>query len=795
VSTPTPRRQKILFLNHVSSVSGAEASLLDMLAVLDRDRYDCKAIIPAPGPLSERLERAGIRTVFVPMRRFKRTRNPLILLAYLFSLLTGAWRIARFVRREGIALVHANSNNAHLYGGLAARWAGIPCVWHSRDLVDLGRLGKWMSARAVTIIAISKAVKRHLCQYAPETKIVVIHNGLDATAFEKVGDRLAVRREWGISKHEFLIGMAGQLVPWKNHALFIEAASRIAFVIPEARFLIVGACLFDRDTGYETRLRALARKNGLEGRLVFAGYRSDMGAVLATLDLLIHPADKEPLGRVILEAMVLGKPVIAIDASGPAEIIRSGIDGFLVPPGDVEGMAVAAIALWEDRNKAARIGVAARERILRDFGTQDVALKIGSVYEDIFKSRGATRCPKVAYVLAEFPSMSETFILREMMALEQRGVQILPFALRRPVSNVTHPEAKPFLVRVHYRLSLTAWPSMTSVLYVLFKRPFRFLSLLGKALAKGDPDDGSRLRAVYHLLTAAEFARAAGRSGVTQVHAHFAYVPADIGAMMARLLGVRFSLSAHAWDLYTRKKEATRARVRAASFVAVCTREGRDCLKGVCPWLPDDRLVLLRHGVFPDRYARANAMEPVILGVGRLEEKKGFQYLIDACRLLKESGVRFRCVMAGGGTLYQPLLEQIEKSGLTLDVSLAGELTQDKLMDLYGTAMVLVVPSVAAADGDRDGLPNVLLEAMAMQIPVLATASPAITEVITDGVQGLLVPPGNSQRLAEGLKVLLADEGARQRMGGRGRETVCRDFNVNRNVEKLVDLFGGHCAN
>jgi glycosyltransferase involved in cell wall biosynthesis len=788
------RRRKILFLNHVSSVSGAEASLLDTLAALDGERYEKIVILPEPGPLSERLAQAGIRTEFMPLRRFRKTCNPLVLLGHLRNLLAVSRQLAGTIRRERIDLLHANSNNAQIYGGLAARWAGVPCIWHSRDLVELGFLGKWMAGHAARIISISGAVKRHLCQYGPEEKIVTISNGIDTAALEKGGDGAAVRREWGIPDNAYLVGMAGQLVPWKKHALFLKAAAQIAAAIPEARFLIAGANLFDPDSGYEAALRRLAWELGLEGRVTFTGNRADMGSVLASLDLLIHPADKEPLGRVILEAMALGKPVIAVNACGPAEIIHSGADGVLVPANDIEAMAREAIALWRDRSWADRIGDAARARIRTAFDSRAQAMKVEALYEAVLGECGVRRSPRVATVVAEFPSISETFILREMTALEQEGIGLLLFALKRPGSPVVHPEAKPFLTRVHYRTSAVAWASFASVLYFLFTSPLRFLSLLGQAVLRGDPDDGSRLKALYHLLTAAEFARAARWAGATRVHAHFATVTADIGASMAALMGVPFSLSVHAWDIYTRKKEATAARLRKAAFVTVCTSHGRDHVKALCPWLPDERLILMSHGVFPDRFAPGVATEPVILGVGRLEEKKGFRYLIDACRILKEEGCGFRCVIVGEGSLRQALTDQIARNGLAQEVSLAGELTQDKLMDRYGTAMVLAVPSVAAADGDRDGLPNVLIEAMALRIPVAASSLSAISEVVADGVQGLLVPPGDFRRLANALRRLLADEEVRQRMGGQGRETVCRDFDITRNVKRLVELLGGDSA-
>lgn len=776
------KRRKILFLNHVPAVSGAEASLLDTLGALDSGAWECLAVIPEPGPLYVGLARLGIRTVFMPLRRLKKTWNPFVLASCLFNVVAVARDLAGLIRSEGIDLVHANSNTAQIYGGLAAAWAGVPCVWHSRDLVELGPLGRWMCGKASRIVAISDAVKRHLGRYGSGGKVVTIRNGIDTAPFE------SVRKRYGkvAGVKSFMIGMAGQMTPWKNHALFIQAAARIAAEVPDALFMVFGGDLFGGDGRYEADMKKLAKECGLANKLVFAGQQADNLGSLASLDILIHPAEKEPLGRVILEAMALGKPVIAVDACGPAEIITPGVDGFLVPPGDYEAMARNAIALWKDPWLAARVGIQARLTIRREFGIVQQAARISRVYGEVLAATGRR---KVAYVVAEFPSISETFILREMTALERQGVEIVLFALKRPSSSRTHPEAVPFRSRVHYRMG--AARTLAAALPALARSPFRSLRLLGRMAWRGDPEERSRLKGLWNLATAAAFARAARREGVAHVHAHFAYVTADIGLLVARILGVPYSLSAHAWDIYTRKKEALAERVNAAAFTAVCTGHGRKRLKALFPDLPDARLILSRHGIFLDRYPAAKPAEPLILGVGRLEPKKGFRHLVEACRILKEKRTAFRCMIVGGGSQRESLAGQIRDGGLASDVLLAGELSQDQLMELYARATILACPSVEGPDGDLDGLPNVLIEAMAARIPVVASTLSAIPEAVGDGFQGFLVPPGDAARLAERLEILLGDEALRRRMGEKGRETVERDFDISRNVKQLAGLFGG----
>jgi glycosyltransferase involved in cell wall biosynthesis len=157
---------------------------------------------------------------------------------------------------------------------------------------------------------------------------------------------------------------------------------------------------------------------------------------------------------------------------------------------------------------------------------------------------------------------------------------------------------------------------------------------------------------------------------------------------------------------------------------------------------------------------------------------------------MKDRDVAFDCVIVGEGPERAILEAAVAAAGLTGRVRLAGALTQEQLMEWYGTAMVVAVPSVEADGGDRDGLPNVILEAMAMGIPVVASAAGAIPEAVTDGVQGLLVAPGDAEALASALERVLADGEGRRRMGEQGRATVCRDFDAVRNATVLAEWFG-----
>ncbi len=778
---PAASPRRLLYLNHVSAIGGAEASLLETIQVLPRDRFTPLAALPAPGPLADRLKALNVPVFFLPFRRFRKTLNPVSLLAAALNILGTAFRLAQIIRRERIDLVHANSATAHLVGGLAAGWTGIPCIWHCRDLVDLGALEPWLARKATAIIAISDAVSRHLQRKQPIDQVETIFNAMDAAAFEARAGGVNPRPEWGMNAGHYVVGMAGQFVPWKRHDLFLRAAARIAAAIPEARFVIAGGALFDADSTVEAGVVRLVRDLGLEGKVMLAGHRDDMAAVLKALDVLVHPAEREPLGRVILEALALGKPVVAVNAAGPAEILADGAGGVLVPPDDAAALADAVIGLRRDPPRAAALGEAGRRRVLAGFSPRAHGDRMAALYARLLPAR------TVAMVVGAFPSLSETFILREMQALERHGIRVIPVSLAQPAPGPVHAAAVPFLDFTCYP---GRWAAIRGLAWGLVARPRRLAALAGEALRRGDPDSGSRVKALYRLGVAAEGVRLLRAVRVDRVHAHFAWVTADVGKAMARLMGVPFSLSAHAWDIYTQPAATLRSRLTGASFVAVCTQHGRARIREAAPGFPDDRLILVRHGIVPADFEPAHPESPRMLAVGRLEKKKGFWHLVEACRLMKDRDVAFDCVIVGEGPERAILEAAVAAAGLTGRVRLAGALTQEQLMEWYGTAMVVAVPSVEADGGDRDGLPNVILEAMAMGIPVVASAAGAIPEAVTDGAQGLLVAPGDAEALASALERVLADGEGRRRMGEQGRATVCRDFDAVRNATVLAEWFG-----
>lgn len=375
-------RTGILYLNHTSVIGGAETSLLGLIEHLDRERFQPHAAVPS-GPLAERLAAMDIPVLTMDLERMVRTRNPLRLSRYALGVRRISGQIAAYARGHGVGLIHSNSNTAHLYGAVAARRASIPSVWHSRDLVDLGKTGRWLYAHSSGIIAISEAVRQCLCAYGKGDaagRISVVHNGVDTERFVPRGVRDEMRQELGIGAGR-VVAMVAHVVPWKRHNVFIQAASRIAEEISDVHFLIVGGDPFDEHADYRRSLDSMVTAQHLSDQLTFAGLRGDIPAVLEAVDVVVHPALAEPFGRVIVEAMAAGKPVVAVDAAGPKEIIRSGQDGILVPTGTPQELALATTALVGDEEQRERVGRAARKRVEEAFTLDACVRKTEALYE------------------------------------------------------------------------------------------------------------------------------------------------------------------------------------------------------------------------------------------------------------------------------------------------------------------------------------------------------------------------------------------------------------------------------
>lgn len=422
--------------------------------------------------------------------------------------------------------------------------------------------------------------------------------------------------------------------------------------------------------------------------------------------------------------------------------------------------------------------------------------------------------PAVGVLVKVFPKLSETFILEELLGLERLGQRLVVYTLGPPTDAVAHPAVQRVQATVT-QVPQRPWPSLPAALgahaQALLAHPLRYSGALGHALQPlrrawrqarpGEPGGpGSlirRLRATGAALAAAWqgwqralwLAHRLQRDGVAHLHTHFISSPADLALPAARLAGLPFSLSAHAKDIYLGEPADLRRKMAAARFTVTCTEFNCRTLRAIAPEAAVHRMY---HGIdaaqFHPRLRLQPSLVPMLLSVGRLRAKKGLDTLIEACALLQQRGHTFRCEIVGYGD-EQPRLEaRIARLGLEGQVSLAGKLTREHVIARYARAAVYVQPSRITADGDRDGIPNVLLEAMAMALPVVATRVSGIPELVEHEANGLLVEADAPQALADAIARVLHDPALAARLGHAAREAVTRHFDNDHNLQLVLQL-------
>lgn len=395
----------------------------------------------------------------------------------------------------------------------------------------------------------------------------------------------------------------------------------------------------------------------------------------------------------------------------------------------------------------------------------------------------------VAYIMSRFPKLTETFILREILELERQGQPVMILPLLRVRQPVRHADVDRVLDKVH-AVPLLSWRLLSANLAAVWRSPRRYFSAWALALRGTWGSANLFLGAFATVPQAVYFARVIERAGVRHVHAHYATHPALAALITAELTGVSFSFTAHAHDIFVHTTMLGE-KLRRARFIAAISEFNKRYLLRFNPEA-GEKIHVVHCGVDLSRYQpqprRADRMF-TLLCVAGLEPYKGLPHLIRACAQMRSALGRFHCLIVGEGRERRNLERLIAELDLTDTVQLLGALPQERLAGLFGQADLCILPSVVASDGQMEGIPVALMEAMASGLPVVATRLSGIPELVQDGVTGILVDPGDEHALAEAVIQLAADDGARTDMGRRGREHVAAHFELSATVGHLRALF------
>ncbi|MBC7835854.1 MAG: glycosyltransferase [Phycisphaerales bacterium] len=389
--------------------------------------------------------------------------------------------------------------------------------------------------------------------------------------------------------------------------------------------------------------------------------------------------------------------------------------------------------------------------------------------------------------------IASAWVANELSIVRQEGI---PFVLHSLRASNQKFFSSPWALeldkrtRVLYPLPIVGAVASLLVAPLLFRR--RFFAALANAIFGERESLRNRAVVLGHFVVACHWARGLRRENVSHIHSQWIHSGGTVGFYGAWLLGKTFSFTGHAADLF-RERVALKDKVRRADFIVCISNFHRDLFKRL--GARDEQLHIVYCGINVTHFTPAaeghrRGERPRILSSGRLVEKKGFAYLIDACKILEERGVEFDCVIGGNGPLESELREQVARLDLGNRVSLTGRaLTQEELPEFMRSGDIYTLACVWAKDDDVDGLPQMLMEAMACGLPAVSTNLVGIPDLVIDQKTGLLVEPNNVGELADALDRLLKDRGLAARLGRSGAEYVREKFEIATSLRPLMRLF------
>ena len=404
--------------------------------------------------------------------------------------------------------------------------------------------------------------------------------------------------------------------------------------------------------------------------------------------------------------------------------------------------------------------------------------------------------PFLGMILKGYPRISETFISNEILLLEKLGFPIHLFSMRRPRENFTHQSVNRIQAAVDY-LPETLLRPLPRLLYhnclLAAQRPRAYTRALKIAYQRFLRTRKSAT--LKHLFQAGYLVqRLMPGRGVIHLHAHFAHSPASVAMFASMLCGLPFSFTAHAKDIYTSDPRQLREKAALAKFVVTCTEYNRRHLLALCDGEPG-AIHRVYHGIDTRLFSqiRDEISQPEkpyrILTVARLIAKKGLPTVYRALNVLKDKGIAFRHTLIGDGEDREKILSVIKDLGLTTHTRWLGTQPHEVVRDYYKRAHLFVLGCEVAPNGDRDGIPNVLFESMAMGVPVVVTRLSAIPELVETEKTGLLADPGQPRQLAEAMLKMLTDAALRARVIPAARQRVMQDFDNKVLIRKLAAIY------
>lgn len=364
---------RVLYVHGITEVGGAERDLVTLLARLDRARFVPLVALPDRGPLFQLLRAQGVEVAVTPVPGWRKLRSLWLRGSALLSL----WRL---IRSRRVGLVHANDFWYIPLSARAAAWARVPCVAHVRQEIEPRRVQQYRMGSVDRLLAVSDQIRETALRGGLSAeRVQTCYSGLDLDQVPATADGARVRTRHGFDERTFLVGTVANLFPRKGYEHLIRAVGLASQEVPGLGCLIVG----EGDATYRAELEALTRELGLAGRVVFAGFQPDVYPCLAAMDLFVLPSVMEGFGIALLEAMAMGRAVVATKVGGVPEVVEDGVTGLLVPPADPGSLARAIVRLAEAPGLRRAMGEAGARRVRERFHVVRMAGQIAGIYEGL----------------------------------------------------------------------------------------------------------------------------------------------------------------------------------------------------------------------------------------------------------------------------------------------------------------------------------------------------------------------------------------------------------------------------
>jgi glycosyltransferase involved in cell wall biosynthesis len=771
---------RVLFVNHTAVISGAERSLLDLLAHLPEDV--APAVACPRGELSAEVEAHGVAWRELPPVEASLKLD----LRYTPLGAANALEAGRRLQtlRRDYDLIHANSIRAGVVSALASR--PIPVVVHLRDCLPPGRVSRWttrrLARRADTIVANSAYTGDCLRVTAdmPELDIDVVHGPVALREFLEADETPAsARSALELPPDAPILGIVGQITPWKGQRTAIDLLARLRRRFPDAHLVVVGSPRFTSggtrydNRAYAAELGALVEREGLEDHVHFLGERADIPTVMRALDVLLVPSTEEPFGRVVVEGMAAGRTVVATDCGGPAEVLEEGVDGFLAPPNDIERWDTVVSGLLEDPDRRERIGSEARERVPRRFGAPASVDALMAIWQ---RTQAAARidrtgAPGRVLFLSHTGAQSgaENAMLRLLDAIpaqRERAVACPPGGRLEASLQLRGFRQHP-LPGTDISLRLRPVPTVNGVVQIV-----RSAVALRRIAARERPDviHANSIRAG---LIAVATRRLGGPPVVVQCHDH---LPANwVGNLARRTIAGHADLVV-AVTSYTAERFNEGLRYPRAECIHISVdherfnpaARGRSAIREECGIPPEAALLIEVAQITP--WKGQDTALRVLHGV---------RQHLDA-HLLVVGDVAFSSRHYDNFGFHRFLLRLTEELGIAPCVHFLGQ--RSDVPELMAAADLALLPSWDEPFG------TAVAESMAVGTPGLVTSQGGLSDYVIDGVNGRLLPPDAPGIWTDVAVELLTDPETLARMGEESVTTAAR-FTDQRYAEQMLATY------